>query len=170
MPSIAPPSHTRRSTTTDDWITPQWLIARLGLFDLDPCASPTQPWPCAKNEFRLPKDDGLEKDWTGEVWLNPPYGKQTGKWLKRLAHHKNGMALVFARTETKMFFEEVWPWADSILFLRGRLTFSYPDGTGSPVGHNSGGPSVLIAYGPRSVSRLLKNPSLGAIVKVEECR
>src|SRR5689334_16014213 len=109
MASIAPPAHTRRATTTDDRITPKWLVDRLGLFDLDPCQSMTQPWPCARRGFTV-RDDGLTLPWgSAEVWLNPPYGIETGKWLSRLAAHGNGMALVFARTETRMFFNSVWP-------------------------------------------------------------
>lgn len=164
MPSIAPPAHTRRSTTIDDWITPKWLIERLGLFDLDPCESPTQPWPCAKLGFVRPVDDGLRRQWFGEVWLNPPYGKETGTWLAKLADHGNGVALVFARTETRMFFSHVWGRATSLLFLEGRLTFCFPDGTGSKAVHNSGGPSVLIAYGERSAERLKRVKDLGALV------
>jgi hypothetical protein len=79
------------------------------------------------------------------VWLNPPYGPQTGQWLQRLAEHGDGIALIFARTETEMFFTWGWERADAMLFLRGRLTFHHEDGRRAA--HNSGGPSVLIAYG-----------------------
>lgn len=162
MASIAPPAHTRRSTTTDDWITPKWLIERLGPFDLDPCASQTQPWPCAAKSICLPKC-GLRAKWPSKsfVWLNPPYGKATAKWLDKLAQHNNGIALVFARTETRMFFNSVWPKMRSVLFLEGRLTFYRPDGSRPATGNNSGGPSVLIAYGDRA-ERILSNcPDLG---------
>lgn len=86
------------------------------------------------------------------VWLNPPYGRQTGVWLDRLSKHGNGIALVFARTDTAMFFDHVWPRASAYLFLKGRLHFCRPDGT--PAKHNSGGPSVLIAYGEVATERL----------------
>ena len=75
----------------------------------------------------------------------------------------NGLALIFARTDTAMFFRHVWPRATAVLFLRGRLTFCYPDGTGSKAGHNSGGPSCLVAYGPRSTARLASIADLGAL-------
>lgn len=154
MPSIAPPSHTRREgQTTDDWITPKWLIDRFGPFDLDPCASLTQPWPCATRQYTV-NDNGLIRPWDGLVWLNPPYGRRTTDWLNLVARHGSGLALVFARTETKMFFESVWPFAKSLLFLRGRITFHRPYGTGSKAGHSSGGPSVLIAYGDLADRRL----------------
>jgi len=164
MPSIAPPSHTRRKgITTDSWITPQWLIQRLSPFDLDPCACDPQPWPTA-TEMITENEDGLLRLWHGFVWCNPPYGKKLGVWLERMALHNNGIALIFARTETRSFFNHVWPHAAAVLFLRGRITFYKPDGSSSKCGCNSGGPSCLIAYGKEALSRLQANASLGALV------
>jgi hypothetical protein len=165
MASIAPPAHTRSAQTTDSWITPKGLIDRLGPFDLDPCACVPQPWPCARESYT---EHGLLRPWLGMVWLNPPYGRALAPWLNKLALHGQGIALVFARTDTAAFFENVWPFADALLFLRGRLTFHYPDGSLPPLGHNSGGPSVLIAYGLTARERLAANADLGASVEV--CR
>lgn len=78
--------------------------------------------------------------------------------------HNNGIALVFARTETRMFFKDVWPLASSLLFLRGRLTFCYPDGSEPRSGGNSGGPSVLIGYGAIASERLRSCADLGAFI------
>ena len=138
---------------TDDWITPQFILEALGPFDLDPCCSATQPWETAENSYTI-DDDGFNKEWLGRVWLNPPYGPETGKWIGKLAEHNHGTTLIFARTETKMFFDHVWNHANSILFLKGRLYFHYPDGTKAK--HNSGGPSVLIAYGKYDTIKLMK--------------
>lgn len=162
MASISPPCHTRTTKSTDDWITPRTLIERIGPFDLDPCSSLTQPWPCAAKAFTI-EDDGLMLPWEGLVWCNPPYGARTGAWLNRLAMHGNGIALVFARTETRAFFRYVWPYASALLFLRGRLTFNRPDGSSPKMGHNSGGPSVLIGYGAAAKARLFKVADLGAL-------
>jgi hypothetical protein len=52
--------------------------------------------------------------------------------------------LVFARTETKTFFDTVWGRADAILFLKGRIRFHLPNGERAGT---AGSPSVLIAYG-----------------------
>lgn len=165
MTSIAPPAHARKAETTDDWITPKWLIDKLGPFDLDPCRSMTQPWPCAKRGYTV-EDSGLLRAWDGFVWMNPPYGRSTAEWLDRLALHGNGIALVFARTDTRMFFRAVWPKADALLFIRGRLTFNRTDGSAPPKGHNSGGPSVLVGYGSAATERLEANQDLGAIVRL----
>ena len=163
MPSIAPPAHTRSETTTDSWITPRFLIDRLGPFDLDPCASIPQPWPCAERQFTI-DDHGLLQPWDGFVWMNPPYGKALGSWLNRLAMHNHGIAFVFARTDTRAFFEYVFGRASLLLFVRGRITFARPDGSLPKLGHNSGGPSVLIGYGSEAVRRLKANADLGACV------
>lgn len=155
--------HTRRrGSTTDDWITPRHVIDALGPFDLDPCASMSQPWPCAARQYTA-RENGLLQPWQGRVWLNPPYGRRTIEWIRRLADHGNGIALIFARTETELFFEHVWGRASGLLFLCGRLTFYRPDG--SKAEHNSGGPSVLIAYGDGAAERLRKSSLGGAFVR-----
>lgn len=146
---------------TDDWLTPPALHARLGAFDLDPCASVGQPWPTAARHYTI-RDNGLVQPWQGRVWMNPPYGRDAARWLARLADHGDGIALIFARTETAMFFEHVWYDADAILFLRGRLTFYRPDGT--PGDFNGGAPSVLVAYGRENARCLAGLPDLGRYV------
>ncbi len=164
MPSIAPSAHTRRKgATTDSWITPRDIIARFGPFDLDPCASDPQPWPTAARMVNE-KENGLLMVWTGFVWLNPPYGRSLGIWLERLSIHNNGIALVFARTDTQAFHRHVWRYATAMLFLEGRITFCTPAGVSAPCGHNSGGPSVAIAYGNEAFARLARCTDMGAFV------
>ena len=128
----------------DEWLTPPEIIKALGVFDLDPCAPVVRPWDTALNHFTI-EDNGLLRAWAGRVWCNPPYGRETAKWLGKLADHGCGTALIFARTETKMFFEEVWGKASGILFLEGRLHFHHVDG--SRASANAGAPSALVSYG-----------------------
>ena len=139
---------------SDEWLTPPALLAALGTFDLDPCAPIVRPWPMAKRHFTT-IDDGLKQHWgRGRVWCNPPYGRETGRWLHKLADHGHGLALIFARTDTEMFHEYVWHRAHAVLFLRGRIHFHYVDGRRAP--SNAGGPSCLVAYGAREAARLAK--------------
>lgn len=139
------------------WLTPPELIDTLGPFDLDPCADQEQPWPTATRMIR-PPEDGLAAPWQGLVWLNPPYTSQVGEWMRRLSDHGNGIALVFARTDTEWFYRYVWtvphPQHRAALFLRRRLHFHRPDGRRAPA--NSGGPSVLVSYGFEAGHRLAK--------------
>jgi hypothetical protein len=128
----------------DEWLTPPHILKALGGFDLDPCAPIIRPWDIAKYHYTV-ENDGLSHEWFGRVWCNPPYGRSTGKWLQKLKEHGNGIALIFARTETKDWFDHIWYDANSILFVKGRLHFHHVDGTRARA--NSGAPSALIAYG-----------------------
>lgn len=137
----------------DEWLTPPELIKSLGEFDLDPCSPINRPWDTAKNHYTI-VDDGLLQDWHGRVWLNPPYGAHCWNWLNKLSIHKNGIALIFARTGASGFRREVWNKAESVLFIDGRLFFYHVNGQRAK--HNSGSDSVLIAYDKQN-SEVLKN-------------
>lgn len=149
---------------TDEWLTPPEIIEALGSFDLDPCSPVDRPWDTAAKHYTI-EDDGLAQRWEGRVWLNPPYGPQTWKWLERLAQHGNGIALTFARTETEGFFKSAWR-ADALLFFKGRLHFYWPDGTRAK--GNAGGPSVLLAFGEANVEALRRSGIQGALVQNPE--
>lgn len=156
-------SHQSARMQTDEWLTPKHIIDALGPFDLDPCAPIVRPWPTARIHYTV-EDNGLSQPWFGQVWLNPPYGCEAEKWLRRLADHGNGIALIFARTETQAFFSTVWARADAVLFLRGRLTFCRVDGSPGP--GNSGAPSVLVAYGSTAIMRLRRIQQLGQYLDI----
>jgi hypothetical protein len=148
----------------DTWLTPPGILMALGSFDLDPCgAPPPRPWSTANRHISLP-EDGLAAEWHGRVWLNPPYGDQTGAWLERMSAHRRGIALTFARTETDYWHRYIWPFAVAMLFIRGRLNFHLPDGTRAS--GNAGGPSVLIAYSENDAKLLACSGIDGAFMKV----
>lgn len=135
----------------DEWLTPPEIIRALGRFDLDPCAPVKRPWETADRHYTV-LENGLAQPWHGRVWCNPPYGRETATWLRRLADHGDGIALIFARTETEMFVSHAWGRASAMLFIAGRLHFHHVDGTRAAA--NAGGPSVLLAYGPVNVKAL----------------
>ena len=141
---------TWESRQKDEWLTPRHIITSLGPFDLDPCSPIKRPWPTAKRHYTV-IDDGLSKPWSGRVFLNPPYGRATIHWMQRLKEHGNGIGLVFARTETALFFKCIWPYAHALLFLKGRLAFSHVDGS---CGGHAGAPSCLVAYGEHNAETL----------------
>lgn len=92
----------------DEWLTPPEILKLLGApqsFDLDPCAPINRPWDVAKHHYTI-VEDGLLKPWFGRVFLNPPYGGPPifGPWMRRMVVHGHGTALIFARTETELFF------------------------------------------------------------------
>lgn len=145
---------------SDTWLTPPEILRALGAFDLDPCCPPDMPWPTAATMISPPRD-GLAEPWAGRVWLNPPFGAQASAWLAKLATHGNGIALIPARTETRMFYAHVWGAADAVLFLRGRPHFHYVDG--ARAAGNSGAPIALVAYGEDN-ARTLDTCGMGVCV------
>lgn len=158
--------HQSARAATDDWLTPPWILAPLGSFDLDPCACVGQPWStAAKMWTRL--DDGLSKPWHGRVWLNPPYSA-IERWMPRLAAHGRGTACVYARTDTQWWFTSIWPAASALLFLEGRPHFHHADGTRAKA--NSGGPIVLVAYGLEDAEVLAGCGLPGALVRLPGAR
>jgi hypothetical protein len=143
-------SFERCENTKVEWLTPPELVASLGEFDLDPCSPINAPFVHATTNFTT-LDDGLAKEWFGRVYLNPPYGRGMELWLEKLKFHGNGIALIFARTETKCFFEHIWNDADAILFVKGRIKFYHVSGV---QGGTPGAPSVFIAYGKENANLL----------------
>lgn len=156
--------HQSAKMKSADWLTPPEWIESLGPFDLDPCVMEYMPWKTAKRGICKREADGLTYPWSGRVWLNPPFGQQAAAWLRKLRDHGNGIGLIPARTETKMFYESVWGHADAVCFVKGRPHFHYPDGERAPF--NSGCPIALVAYGKFNLEMLLK-AALGVVVATE---
>ena len=149
----------------DEWLTPPGLLDLLGPFDLDPCAPIIRPWPMAKTHYTK-EDDGLKLPWFGRIWLNPPYGRQTFLWLEKLAEHKSGIALIFARTETKGFHETIWQKALGVFFFRGRLCFHHVSGE---KGGAANAPSCLVAYSQtdmEAIQNAMSDGLSGKLVKL----
>lgn len=129
------------SSASAEWYTPpdlaREIAAFLGGIDLDPCAEEARAIPARRHETAR----GLEISWTGRVYVNPPYGREIGRWVEKALTEpvEELILLVPARTDTR-WFQALWPHA--ICFLRGRLHFS-----GSAVGAPF--PSALIYRGRR---------------------
>ena len=93
------------SSKTDLWSTPQWLFDKLDSvfhFTLDACATAEN----AKCEiFYSPEQDGLAQEWSGNVWCNPPYGRQIGKWVQKAFESTANIVVMLlpARTDTRWF-------------------------------------------------------------------
>ena len=72
------------SSKSDDWATDQAFFAKMdrryGPFDLDVCASADNA-KCGR--FFTAEMDGLQQPWQGRCWMNPPYGKTIGQWIRK---------------------------------------------------------------------------------------
>ena len=114
------------SSATDEWPTPQAFFdkvaAEFGGFDLDPC--------CTIQSAKAPKfytkeDDGLAQKWSGKVWMNPPYGRTIGAWMRKAFESSEGGAcvvcLVPSRTDTAWWHD--YAMRGEVRFIRSRLRF-----------------------------------------------
>ena len=155
-------SHQSARMLTDTWLTPPHIITALGEFDLDPCCPPNMPWTTARVMWT---ERGLERDWFDRVWLNPPFSREAVHWLRKMVKHGDGIALTFARTETRWFFETIWRAATAVLFIEGRPYFHLADGTKAKA--NSGAPCVLAAYGYENAEILKTSGISGQFVRLK---
>jgi phage N-6-adenine-methyltransferase len=115
------------SSATCEWATPAELFAQLQAefdFNLDACATAANA-KCPRYFTR--QENGLAQLWTGRVWMNPPYGRTIGQWIRKAWESvQQGEAelvvcLVPARVDTAWWHE----FCDrgKVRFLRGRLRF-----------------------------------------------
>lgn len=152
-----------RTTGNPTWITPRRIVEALGPFDLDPATPESgMPWPTATSMLK-PSDDGLAQSWAKDfVWLNPPYGRECGDFMRKMARHGHGIALVAARTDTRWFDEAVWRnnTTTALLFMSGRVRFCDAEGV---EGGTAGFGTVLVAYGELARERLVDATTRGAI-------
>lgn len=107
------------------WATPWPLFNKLDAefhFELDVCALPENA-KCAR--YYSPADDGLARDWSGACWMNPPYGREIGKWVRKAYEESRRGATVVcllpARTDTAWWHD--YAMKGEVRFLRGRISF-----------------------------------------------
>lgn len=113
------------SSVTNEWGTPLKLFEALDRefsFTLDPCSTHENA-KCKKHYTE--KENGLSQSWDGEiVFMNPPYGREIGYWIRKaVKSYATVVCLIPARTDTKYWHEWIFPYADEIRFLSGRVRF-----------------------------------------------
>lgn len=127
--------------------TPEWVYQPLGLFDLDPCAGEktniaTVNWWDGRGE------NGLEMEWNGFVWCNPPFS-QKELWAAKMAKHGNGIMVLPERGSA--------PWFGSLAkhlryhFIMGKKI----DFIGGPSSNSLG--STLFLCGDEAIDRIEKS-------------
>lgn len=131
---------------SDEWYTPAYIFEALGeTFDLDVASPPRRTHVPAE---RLFSEGALEREWSGFVWMNPPFGGRNSlaPWLEKFFAHGSGIALTPDRSST--------PWwqcaargASSLLQVSGKVKFERPDGT---TGGQPTNGTTLFAAGERA--------------------
>jgi len=131
------------TSLTPEWPTPDGVFEALNdvyHFTLDACATPDN----AKCEhYFTTEQDALRQMWTGTVWLNPPYGREIGAWLRKAAESAERGAtvvcLVPSRTDAAWWHR--WCMQGSIFFVKGRLRFGHAENS-APF------PSAVVVFQP----------------------
>lgn len=133
----------------DTWATPQDLFDQLDEefhFTLDPCC---QHHTAKCNKHYTPDEDGLVQDWSGDcVFMNPPYGREIGRWMEKAYREclrgATVVCLVPSRTDTAWWHN--FAMRGTIRFLRGRVRFD---------GHKQGAPfpSAVVIFHPEEVEK-----------------
>ena len=101
-----------------DWATPKGVFDALDAefnFNDDPCPL-----------YGVSHEDGLTRPWGTSTFVNPPYGREIGKWTRKAYNEaalgKTVVMLIPSRTDTRWWHEDIMK-ADEIRFVRGRLKF-----------------------------------------------
>lgn len=137
------------SSQKQDWATPQALFnsiaAEHGPFDLDVCATAANA-KCGRYFDSTMNGLSPLSRWAGTCWMNPPYGREIGKWVEKAAKSVNNgparkvVCLLPARTDTRWWNDWVVPFGQ-VKFIRGRIKFEGAE-------HNAPFPSAIVVFEP----------------------
>jgi len=134
------------SSRSQDYSTPQYLFDLLDEefhFTLDVCADETNH-KC--DRYFSEEDNGLEQEWIGTCWMNPPYNNKKNWIIKAykeyLKHGSTIVCLIPARTNT------VW-WnkycmMGEIRFICGRPIFE-------GMKHGLPQPLAIVIFSPKHI-------------------
>lgn len=145
-PSTAIKSHVHvaQNSGNNEWYTPLEIIqsakAAMGGVDCDPASSDVANQTVGATTFYTEEQDGLSKEWHGNVWLNPPYSQPLiAQFAEAVAsRHEAGefeqaCILVNNATETA-WFQRILSVAAGVCFPSSRIRFLSPEGKpGAPL-------------------------------------
>jgi ParB family chromosome partitioning protein len=125
-------------TGDNEWFTPPQYVERaravLGTIDLDPASNLTAQETIRATRFFTKEDNGLRHEWSGRVWLNPPYAQPLiAQFVAKLVAERRAERIEAAILLTHNYTDTAWfheaaETADAICFTRGRIGFYDSDG------------------------------------------
>ena len=141
--------------TSDDYYTPKWIFDTLDVhFDIDVAAPDNGPafTPCTT--YYTKETDGLTQEWSGNVFMNPPFSNAK-PWVEKFIKHNNGIAILpFAKSK---WFNDLWDLDIGIVALPSSMKYDNPTGKSGSIFL----PSMMLA---------LNEPNIAAISKIGKVR
>lgn len=131
-------NHRAQGTGENEWYTPEQHIHSvrtvMGAIDLDPATSELANQKVQAETIFTQSENGLEQEWHGRVWLNPPYSQPAiSQFSEKLASEwesgriQSAIALTHNYTDTK-WFHRLAKTCRAICFTKGRIGFQNPEG------------------------------------------
>ena len=152
------------TSATAEWETPQDFFDTLDAlfhFTLDVCATKDNT-KCAR--FFTQEDDGLAQAWEGVCWMNPPYGREIGKWVEKARwsalEGATVVCLLPSRTDTKWFHDTIVVGGE-VYFVKGRLKFG-------GLTNAAPFPSIVVVFRPHLKAHGLRVQGSGAVSILED--
>ncbi len=134
--------HVSNNSGENEWYTPVEFLdsARktMGSIDLDPATCEFANLTVRADKIYTLENNGLEREWAGNVWMNPPYDKNIKLFAKKAVEERKNysqlITLVNNATETAWFLDFV-KIASAICFPSSRIKFIDKDGnpSGAPL-------------------------------------
>jgi len=132
--------HVANNSGDNEWYTPAEYIeaarAVMDVIDLDPASCEYANRTVKASTYYTMEDSGLDKEWFGNVWLNPPYSVTLIKeFADKVASSQFDQAIILVNNATETgWFKTIIDKASAIVFTTGRVHFVKPDGTkGAPL-------------------------------------
>lgn len=151
-PPVLPNRAYKNSSESNEWYTPANLIQKatslLGVINLDPASSELANQTVQARQIYTIDDDGLTRQWVGNVWCNPPYGDDVARFVEKMiaeyesGHILEGLLLVAARTDTQ-WFRKLRRFPRCFLWGRVKFIASESGEAGDPAGF----PSMIVYFG-----------------------
>ena len=138
-------THVAKNSGNNEWYTPLRFIESavqvMGYIDLDPASSELANKTVNARQIFSKDDNGLNKEWFGNVWMNPPYAQPLmNQFSEKLAESieanliNQAIVLVNNATETS-WFQRMARLSSAICFTDKRIKFTDVEGneTGAPL-------------------------------------
>ena len=130
---LAAGAHVSNNSGNSEWYTPKEYVDAvhkvMGFIDTDPCSREAANEVVRAQTFYTAEEDGLQQDWPGCVFVNPPYGDGTvaefaAKLVSEIDAGRTTQAVFLVNncTETR-WFQSLVDHASAICFPCGRISF-----------------------------------------------